>query len=205
MRRVYLSLSLADLDSDVLSYIKYKHELYRYSSMPTPARAHTLRRQILHTLRNIWASKLAYIRGLTDLEYLIISFDFPDVAEDRRAWLSRGIFCNGLMIRGRHVAEALKNIAPIRTLPQLSNGGVIGYDNLDGYYTGWNREIMFWICMALRRCDVLLKRNLAERNLDTLDPWTQGLCSRFGDREGCIGGWVLRILGRDPFPSIVRV
>jgi len=201
-RHIYMDFSLADLDSDVLSYTKYEYALYRFSA-PTTARRHTQRRQILHTLRNIWASKLAYIRGFRNLTYLAICFNFPDLAKNRRDELSRGTICDMLIVNG-HDAAALKNIAPRRTLPLLDVQGRLDYSN-DGYYSDWNSEMKYWFGMALQRCEVLLEDNLAERDLDTLDPWPQGLVGPFTYGQGLVGGRVMMFLRHGRWPPTVNV
>jgi len=202
-RQIFLHLSLADLDSDVLSYTKYEYALCRFLA-PTAWRRHSQRRHIVQTLRNIWASKMAYIRGFQNLDYLAICLNFPDLAENRKAGLPQGTICDTIIIRGCDVAKSLLNIAPRNTLPLLDDQGRIDYSD-DGYYSDWNSEMKYWFGMALRRCEVLLKGNLAEGDLDTLDPWTQGLFDCPRDKEDLVGGWVLRVLGYSCWPPVLNV
>lgn len=121
LRKVCLDISLADLDRDVKDYTNLDFEIRKYwrPSTTTPGR-HTLARHALYVLRNLWASKLAYIRGIQSLDQLTINFTLPSPPRHRKFYNLRSCLCDTWIIEGTEISKALRAIQPMEEFFPLS-------------------------------------------------------------------------------------
>lgn len=186
LRKVCLDMSLADLDLDVKNYTNMDFEIRRFNC-PTLStrRRHTLARHTLYILRNLWASKLAYIRGFQSLDQLIINFSLPSPPPYRKFYHLQGWLCDTWIIRGPEISKALRAIQPREESFPLSAHGRIRH-SLDSFYDGWDPETEHWFIQALRRAEHLLRENVPEDGLRTFEPWLLGMASNPYDGQDVV-------------------
>jgi len=175
LRKLCLDISLADLDLDVKNYTKMDFEIRRYRcpSMSVSGR-HTLARHVLYTLRNLWASKLAYIRGIRSLDQVTINFNLPSPPLHRKIWIPRGCVCDTWVLRGNEISKTLRAIQPKEESFPLSAQGRIRHSR-DSFYSGWDPEAKHWFIQTLRRAEKLFRDNVPEDGLRTFNPWLRGM------------------------------
>lgn len=175
LKNLCLDISLADLDMDVKNYTNMDFEIRRYwlPSISVSGR-HTLARHVLYTLRNLWASKLAYIRAIESLDQVIINFNFPSPQLYRKYLIHLGCLCDTWVIRGNDISKALRAIQPMEESFPRSAQGTIRHTQ-DSFYDGWDPETKHWFIQALGRAGKLLRENVPEDGLRTFDPWLKGM------------------------------
>ena len=175
LRKVCLDISLADLDLDVKNYTNIDFALrVHWRPSISISRRHTLARHALYVLRNLWASKLAYIRGIQSLDQVIINFNLPSPPLHRRFFNLRGWLCDTWIIKGTEISKALRAIQPMEESFPVSAHGRIRHSR-DSFYNGWDPETKHWFISALRRADKSLQENVPADGLRTFEPWLKGM------------------------------
>lgn len=175
LRKVCLDISLADLDQDVKDYTNMDYEIRRFGrpSINTLGR-HTLARHALYVLRNLWASKLAYIRGIQSLDQLIINFNLPLAPRHRKLSSLQGCLCDTWIIKGTEISKALRAVEPMEEFCPLNAHGRIRHGR-GSFCKGWDPEMKRWFVGALRTAEKLLRDNVPQDGLRTFHPWLEGM------------------------------
>lgn len=177
-----VDISLADLDSAVLSYVNVIWDiLCRFHAIPHSGAQEMLRWTIMWALHNIWASKLAYLRSrcLQYPQQVTIRCNLPYVLCPEPDFHS----FDELIIKADDTLQAFANLRPVQTLfatKRLRRGISIDYGH--GSWKTIDKEIALFFQLALMRLEGILKRSLPNVGLRSFDPWTMCLAGDSEDR-----------------------
>lgn len=176
MKQVCLDISFADLDQDVLNYINQQVHLASGNPLIRAMDRRSYITSSLWALRNLWASKLAYINTLKHLEKLIIRVTLPEgpFSAGSRPRIRTPKIYDELIIKGRDFPEALRNLHPNSTFPFFDRRGLLS-PVTDSYYKNMDEEVGIFFAQVLRRFCHKLGRAVLKAGLHDLDPWLRGL------------------------------
>ena len=110
--------------------------------LPQDRKNRRFRRHITQELRNSWASKLAHVRDIKQLDKVILRLNFPDLKHNRKRWERQRPIWDLFIIRGNDVIKALGGIEPQDTLPPVNGHGSMIWSLRDSYYDGWDPQML---------------------------------------------------------------